>query len=98
MKRNTILIIIICLATAGAAYFYFFTGTGNDAPITAVPQASNSQIKFDAATSKLPTSLDTSIFSDPHFTSLVDITQPIQNEPAGRIDPLAPLSGGAGSL
>lgn len=94
MKKNTILIIIACLATAGAAYFYFFTGTGNEVPLAPIPAPSGAQMNFDVLTGRLPSSFDTSIFSDTRFTALVDITQPIQKEPAGRLDPLAPLAGG----
>lgn len=93
MNKNTILISVVSLATAGAAYFYFFTGTGNEPPLSAIPEPSTTQTQFKILSGKLPPSFDLSIFSDRHFTELVDITQPVQKEPSGRLDPFAPLNG-----
>ena len=37
--------------------------------------------------------IDDAIFSDPVFRSLSDFSQTISKEPAGRLDPFAPISG-----
>lgn len=97
MNKNIVIIVVIALVASAGAYWVFFMNTGNDAPITAVPAASQTQIQFETLRSKLPTSLDTSLFSDSRFKTLVDITQPIQPEPAGRLDPLAPIAGVTGT-
>ncbi|MBU6214586.1 hypothetical protein KGM48_01960 [Patescibacteria group bacterium] len=93
MKKNTLILVAVSFLVALAAYWYFFMNAGNQAPLTAVPEPSSTQMQFDSLSSQLPVSFDTSIFSDPRFIALVDITQPIQQEPAGRADPLAPISG-----
>ncbi len=93
MKKNTIILIVVALLAAGGAYYFFFTGTGNEPPLSAIPESSQAQMQFESLSNKLPTSLNAAIFSDPHFTALIDITQPIQQEPSGRIDPLAPIPG-----
>lgn len=93
MKTNTIILIVVTLAVAALAYWYFFTGTGNEPPLTTVPNASDAEVTFQGMTNRLPTDFSTAIFSDPRFAALVDITQPIQIEPLGRLDPLAPIPG-----
>lgn len=98
MKSNTIVIIIITLLLAAGAYWYFFTGTGNQPPLSTnnVP-VSQAQAKFETLVSELqPISFNTSIFSDPRFNALVDITTTVSPEPSGRPDPLAPIPGVTG--
>lgn len=96
MKSNTILIIIASLVVAAGAYWFFFTGTGNEPPLTASMPAPEAQIRFEAMVSQMPISFNTSIFSDVRFNALVDITVPVSPEPAGRLDPLAPIPGVSG--
>ena len=95
MKTNTILIIVGALVLAGGAYYYFFTGTSTDAALSSTPAPSPAQLKFEQLSGQLPSSFSTDIFKDPRFLGLVDITQPIQPDPIGRLDPFAPLGGTA---
>ena len=91
MKTNTIVITLAALLLAAGVYWYFFTGSGNQAPLTSVPEASSAEVRFETLQSRLPVSFDTSVFSDVRFKSLQDLTQPIQSEPIGRSDPFAPI-------
>lgn len=92
MKLNTTLLIISGLVVAAGAYWYFFGGSGNDLPLTPSATPSEAQAQFETYARQLPISLNTSIFDDPRFAVLVDITTPITPEPLGRADPLAPFS------
>lgn len=94
MKSNTILLIIATLVVAAGAYWYFFTGTGNQPPLSTSAPTNQAQTKFETLVGELqPISFNTGIFSDARFNALVDITTPISPESAGRLDPLAPISG-----
>lgn len=85
------LILIGALVVAAGAYWFFFTGTGNQQPLSVTATSSPAQAQFQTLASELePITFDTSIFSDPRFTALVDITTPITPEPVGRTDPFAP--------
>jgi len=93
MKSNTILILATLIVAAGA-YWYFFTGTGNEPPLTTEVTESQAQLQFQILVGQLqPISFNTSIFSDPRFLALVDLTTPITPETAGRPDPFAPVPG-----
>ncbi len=98
MNSNTVTVIIATLLLAAGAYWYFFTGTGNQQPLTATTAATNpEQTKFQELVNELqPISFDTSIFTDPSFTSLIDITTPVTPEPSGRADPFALIPGAGG--
>ncbi len=97
IDSNTISIIIASLVVAGGAYWYFFTGTGNEPPLTMTIAGSQAQSQFQTLVTELqPISFDTKLFSDPRFTSLVDLATPISAETAGRLDPFAAISGTAG--
>lgn len=94
MNSNTITIIIATLAIMGGAYWYFFTGTGNEAPLSeTIATGNEAQMQFQALVSTLqPISFSVSIFSDPRFMALVDLSTPIEPETAGRLDPFAPVA------
>lgn len=97
MKSNPTTIIIVTLIVAGAAYWYFFTGTGDQPPLTASSSENASQTHFQSLVSELqPISFQTDIFSNPSFTSLVNLATPVTPEAQGRIDPFAPLSSATG--
>ena len=93
MKSNTLIIIAVSILAAGVIYWYFFSGSGNQPPLTVSGAVQNpAQAKFQALVSELqPISFNTAIFSDPRFTSLVDLATPITPEPSGRLDPFAPI-------
>jgi hypothetical protein len=97
MKSNTIILIIATLIVAAGAYWYFFTGTGTAPPLTTNTTQNVSEAQFQTLVTELsPITFDTSIFSDPRFTSLVDLATPITPEQVGRTDPFAPVPGVSG--
>lgn len=73
----------------GGAYLYFFDSSFLTPPVfitdTNVSTFTNTFIKL------APVTFDTEILSDPRFLSLTDIAPLITSEPAGRVDPFAPL-------
>jgi len=97
MKSNTIILIIATLIVAAGAYWYFFTGTGNEPPLTTTLVENEAQMQFQILVSELqPISFNTSIFSEPRFMALINLATPITPEPAGRLDPFAPIPGVSG--
>lgn len=93
MNTNTFYVLLAIIAIGGIGYWYIFGSTGNDSPLSVTPIASGAELKFQKLSSQLPPSLDVSVLSDARFTSLVDITQPIQQETIGKSDPFGPLPG-----
>ena len=94
MKFNLTSVIIAMLVIVAGGYWYFFGQAGNEVPLTTSTAVDASQTQFQVLVSQLkPISFDTSIFSDPKFTALVDLSTPISPEPSGRSDPFAPLPG-----
>jgi flagellar basal body-associated protein FliL len=90
---KTIIIGIVIVLVLGGAYLYFFSSSVQS-PVTATTPASADQQQFlDLAAELSPISFNTAIFSDPRFTSLVDITVPITPDQQGRPDPFAPIPG-----
>lgn len=92
LDSNITYTIIGTLVVAAGAYWYFFTGTGTDVPLTADVSQNEAQRHFQSLIAQLPASFDTSIFTEPNFMILVDITTPIEPENSGRLDPFAPIS------
>ncbi len=92
MKSNTMLLILITLLIAGGAYWYFFTGNGDQPPLSVSTSVNRAQTQFQTLVNELkPISFATDLFSDPRFNALVDLATPVTPEPAGRVDPFAPL-------
>lgn len=98
MKSNITSFIIATLIIIAGGYWYFFAQTGNQPPLTTTtPSGNSAQTQFQILVSQLqPISFDTTIFSDPKFTSLVDLTMPVAPESSGRPDPFAPVPGVTG--
>ena len=97
MKPNTILLIIATIFLLAGAYWYFVVDSGNQSTLSATQTPGAAQTQFDALVSELqPISFDTSIFSDPRFSALVDIATPVSPESVGRVDPLATFSSALG--
>ena len=98
MKSNPTPFVIAALVIIAGTYWYFFVQTGNQPPLsTSSPSGNAAQTQFQTLVSQLqPISFDTSIFSDPKFTSLVDLTMPVAPETSGRADPFAPVPGVTG--
>ena len=93
IPTKTLLLGAVIVVVLGVAYMYLFSGTPQ-APVTATTPTGAAEQQFLSVAAELqPISFDTTIFSDPRFTSLVDITVPLAPEPQGRPDPFAPLPG-----
>ncbi len=93
-KKNLITAAIVIIVVGVAAYF-LFGKSKSDEIVTAVSAPGS---EAEATFLGLATELDTvnfagTIFTDPRFTSLRDIHTNITQEPTGRRDPFAPLSG-----
>lgn len=93
LNKNTIIAIVVgVVVLGGAAYLLFAKPADSTATVTASEAASPAELTFVNLASQLePLGFDTSILSDPRFTSLVDIHTAIIPEPNGRKDPFAPL-------
>lgn len=97
MKPNVITTIVITLIVAAGGYWYFFMGSGNQPPLTESSSQNAAQTQFQTLVSELqPISFNTAIFSNPKFTSLIDLTTPVSPEPSGRLDPFASIPGVTG--
>ena len=97
MKSNIIPLIILTLVIAASGYWYFTTQTGNQAPLTTSSADNSAQTQFQTLVSELqPITFNMAIFSDPKFTSLVNLSVPVTDEPSGRPDPFAPVPGVTG--
>lgn len=93
-KKNLTTAALIVIVVGVIAYFLF--GRGDNSPVVTAVGAPGSEA--EATFLGLASELDTvtfvgTIFTDPRFTSLRDIHTNIIQEPAGRRDPFAPLSG-----
>lgn len=92
MKPNTIFVIFSALIVVVGVYWYSRADTGDQPFITAsTPEENLSKIRFQTLVQGLPTSFDTSIFSDVRFRALFDLTTQVSSEPAGRLDPFASI-------
>ena len=94
LNQTAILIIITALIVATGAYWYFFIYNATEATISteAVPSAETAQFQALAAQLK-SVDLKTDIFDDARFRYLVDSSVAVIDEPHGRTDPFAPVSG-----
>lgn len=92
MNQSNIILGIVALLVLGAAgYMLFGRSPESVVTITGAP-ASQAESTFVSLAAELnPVEFDTSILQDPRFMALVDIKTAIVPEPAGRIDPFAPL-------
>lgn len=94
MKKNIIITIVALLFLAAGAYWYYFTQTVNEPSLSVSHEENISEMRFQILASKLQSiSFDTSIFENPIFNALVDLTTPIAPETIGRLDPFAPIPG-----
>ncbi|XKT75184.1 MAG: hypothetical protein ACJKSS_00105 [Patescibacteria group bacterium UBA2103] len=90
-KNQTVLIAIGIIVAGFIAYFFFFQNNNQGALVTTTnPSVSAANQEFVALFSKLRRiDLDTSIFEDEYYSSLVDFSRPIAEEPVGRDNPFA---------
>lgn len=94
MSRST-LVFVLCLVivAGGLGYYFFFFNSSSDAALTtAAGTASDAELSFITLVSKLdPIVFDTTVLSDPRFTTRQDIRTAIVPEASGRNDPFAPI-------
>ena len=97
-KRNKIIAVVAGVVVLGIVGFLLFSGQSTpsgsaiSADGTSAGPTTEAEQNFINLTAELnPISFDTSIFSDPRFTTLVDLHTVIVPEPVGRTDPFAPI-------
>ncbi|PIR82906.1 hypothetical protein COU19_03145 [Candidatus Kaiserbacteria bacterium CG10_big_fil_rev_8_21_14_0_10_56_12] len=92
-SASTILIILTACVVVGGVLWYVNAQNTAQAPLTASTNNA-SQAEFQVLVTQLqPITFDTSIFSDPHFLALKDITTQVAPVPLGRLDPFASVGG-----
>ncbi|HWU24680.1 MAG TPA: hypothetical protein VN086_02915 [Candidatus Paceibacterota bacterium] len=94
MSRSTLVFVICLVIVAGGLgyYFFFFNSDTSGAVTTNAGTASDAELSFITLVSKLdPIVFDTSVLSDPRFTSRENIRTAIVPEASGRKDPFAPI-------
>lgn len=102
LKENKMLagIVIGAIVLVGA-YFAFFSGSGSSTLLSSNSGSSEtskiSQELLVTIGDLKAINLDTKIFSDPAYQSLVDFHVDIPLQPIGRDNPFAPLVGGTRS-
>ncbi len=91
LNKNVIIASAVATVLVVAAGYLLFLKP-SDPAVSETEPTSPEEIAFVNLASQLePLSFDTSIFSDPRFTSLIDIHTVILPETSGRRDPFAPL-------
>ena len=95
LTTNTVLGSILAIVVLAGGYWYVSSaGTGNEPPLSTNAPVNTTQMKFETLVNELQSiTFDTSIFTDARFKALVDIATTINPEPAGRLDPFAPITG-----
>lgn len=93
-SANTIFIILTAIIVAAAAYWYLIQGNPTDQTLTVDVIQSPAEAEFQTLVTELqPVTFTTTIFSDPEFKVLKDLTADVAPETTGRTDPFAPVAG-----
>ncbi len=97
-SSNTIIIVVIILGALGVGgYLLFFNSNTSALSINNSAPASAAEQTFLNLTSEAESiSFNTSILSDPRFTSLVDTRTAVVPVSEGRPDPFSPVPGVSG--
>ncbi|HEY4516780.1 MAG TPA: hypothetical protein VJG64_02440 [Candidatus Paceibacterota bacterium] len=92
--RHKIVAVVIVILVAGVAW-YMLSGTSSDDSVltseTETVAPAGAQDLLDSLLALRSVSLDGTIFTNPAFQILRDLTTPITPEPVGRPNPFAPL-------
>lgn len=94
-SKNAILAIVIVVIVAGAVYFYF-QGRGGPASgaIEVVDQTASVGSDVDFLLNQIQElHIDTTLFDDPAYETLVDHEVPVPEQNVGRPNPFAPIPG-----
>lgn len=95
LSQKNIGIAVAAVIVIGGLLWYFFSGSSDtQAPLSGENGSPNPiETQFLTLTGELsPISFDKTIFSDPRFAALVDITMKVTPEQTGRPDPFAPVT------
>lgn len=99
-SKKSIIIVVVIIILALIAYFYF-SGTPSDSSSSTLdmqsPESKDAEVAGARVLSLLnqinSLKIDTAIFNDPTYKSLVDYSVEIPEQNVGRPNPFAPLSG-----
>lgn len=94
MKSNPTLLIIASIIVVSGMVWYFLSGNtevGNQSSLIVGTLDNQAQARFQILVSELPTSFNTSIFSDERFNALVTLSTDTSPESMSRFDPFAPI-------
>ena len=91
MNQKVIVAIVTVLLGLLVPLYFLLTGsTDTSQVVTASVPSSEAEVVFvNLASQLVPLSYDTSILSDPRFTSLIDLHTAVLPEQKGRRDPFA---------
>jgi hypothetical protein len=91
MTKTTIILVVVLLI-GGALYWYTARDSQPEPTLSASAPLDPAEQQFiDLAGRLSAITFDTSIFSDPRLSALVNLATPITRENQGRPDPFAPL-------
>ncbi|MGH7175120.1 MAG: hypothetical protein ACREGR_02040 [Minisyncoccia bacterium] len=94
-NRSTLFTAVLVILVLFGIYWFFFSSPATPTlplSITGAATAGKSAQFLILAGELTAVSFDTSIFSDPRFTTLVDISTTVTPEPQGKSDPFAPIA------
>lgn len=95
IKQNKVILIVLLIVVAAGAW-YIFAGSSGTAALTESSPAGESPAEkalLDSLLTLQAIKLEGQIFQDQAFMSLKDFSTQIVQEPVGRTNPFAPLSG-----
>ena len=91
---KNILFLVAFVVIVWFGYIIFFKGSDNGGDVQATSQAVLEEQNFLLQLKQLrDLQLKSDLFSDPEFISLTDQRVDVIDEPAGRLDPFAPVPG-----
>ncbi len=91
---NSLFLIIAAIVVLGGLYWYFFSGPAEQPTLSSGVVQDRAQVQFETLIGQLePITFNSAVLSDARFTALVDLATPVTPEPAGRLDPFAPIPG-----
>lgn len=101
IKNNLMTLLVVAACIAGVVVYqqYFRSDVSGDAILVTDSAAAGNLDLLQSLSDLRAVKLDSAIFNDQKFLSLVDFGRSIAPEPVGRTNPFAPLgsSGGSGS-
>jgi flagellar basal body-associated protein FliL len=97
-STNIIITIVVVIALAIGGYLLFFnSNTSAVSTSNAAPASAAEQTFLNLTAEAQSISFNTSILSDPRFTSLVDTRTTVVPVPLNRTDPFSPIAGVSGN-